>query len=330
MSHPWSTTPPGRHAFEDDGWQPPAPPVPAAPHSWWGEAPARPVQPRLDPAWVPVSPAPPVSPALPPVSPAGPPVSAVPYQPAWQPQASAWQPPAPDPEEETWADLRNQVTDRLRRMNGSHCLHAFDAYGGSDAIGPHGIALFYAEPMPETRRVRLCTATRLFLDGEDAEHLPALLGAVTGAATANLERAAQRRRPWDPRHPDTGMVNRSERMSPRAEYVGVGVSTLDMPGSPWSSAAPAARSALDLPGRGYALLLDGTALVVERRSNRGFTEPDTWCNRSLDIRPGQQARLWSRTPRLVENADEPTRRVWERLRALHEVLLTTRTGGTGS
>jgi hypothetical protein len=45
-----------------------------------------------------------------------------------------------------------------------------------------------------------------------------------------------------------------------------------------------------------------------------------WSNRSLDLRPGHHARVWTHAPRLVEDADERTRRVWERLRALHDVL----------
>ncbi len=266
--------------------------------------------------------------------------------PRQQPAEQAWQPPparqqaAPSPyaapveRDEgavTWAELRNQVVDRLRRMNGFHCVAAFDRMRGTDALAPHGIAVFYAERTTGgIHRVSLRTATRLFLAGADAADLPALLHDLTVAATVKIEKARANNLQWDPRDRNVGMVNRSEEMGPDAGYIGLGISTLDMPDMTWAEAAPAALTGLDLPGRGLALLSDGTTMLVERRPHRAFSEHGIWSSHSLDVRPGQSTRLWNRATNLVENSDAPTRHVWHRLHELHQVLLTTRRAGRAS
>jgi hypothetical protein len=126
------------------------------------------------------------------------------------------------------------------------------------------------------------------------------------------------------------MVNRSDRMTEHAAYVGAGVSTLDMPDMRWHRAAMTADTALDLPGRGFVLLHDGTAMLIERHAHRSFSEHGVWSNRSLDLRPGHHTRVWTRAPRLVEDANEQTRQVWVQLRALHDVLRSTAAPGQAS
>ena len=113
------------------------------------------------------------------------------------------------PHDPTAADLRNQVIERLRRMNARHSFYAWERRN-SDPLGPHGLAFFYADPQPEHQPTHyvLATATRMFLDGSDVDDLPQLLYNLTGIAESYLKT-------WqlDPR---TQMAQRIEPMSPAA------------------------------------------------------------------------------------------------------------------
>ncbi len=210
------------------------------------------------------------------------------------------------------ADLRNQIVDRLRRMNLLHARHAWERRH-RDPLGPHGLAFFYTTP-PRGRppRCTLRTATRLFLDGAEVQDLPRLLYDLVGVARGYLHGGR-----FDPR---TQMADRVEPMSPLASYIGIGVSTLDTPAGTWTEVRSSAGSELEVPGRCVALLVDGTMLLCDRGGERQFGAFEISSTQSLDVVPGQPWRMWRWAYRLADLADPDTRDIWRWLDQLHGLI----------
>ncbi|WP_238433268.1 hypothetical protein [Micromonospora tarensis] len=244
-------------------------------------------------------------------------------------------PPAPTepdeygPQERVWVDLRLQVASRLRGVNARHCHEAFDRIGKRNALGPHGVVLFYTTPdqhMPHG--YRLLIATRLFLAGPESDDLPRVLHDLSRTAAGNVARATAQGRRWDPRGPEGSMVNGGDLDMPRdASYVGVGVTTLDSDEGPWHTVAnsvrsqplntPRPRSVFDLSGQGLAWLIDGTALRMVRDPHRRLGDDGITSNRRLDA-----SRRWPYDPYadLTEQGDQWLRAAWAQLAGLHRIL----------
>lgn len=219
------------------------------------------------------------------------------------------QPPVHDP---VAADLRNQVVDRLRRMSVLHSRHAWERRY-RDPLGPHALAFFYTgPPHGDPLRCTLRTATRLFLDGSDVEDLPRLLYDLVGLSNGYLAGGG-----FDPR---AQMADRVERMPPRASYIGVGISTLDTPAGSWAQIRSSATSELEVPGRCFALLVDGTMLLLDRHGEQGFGAFDVLSTHSLDVMPGQPWRMWRWAYHLADLADPATRDIWHWLGQLHQLI----------
>jgi hypothetical protein len=258
--------------------------------------------------------------AVPPFVPGQPPAT-----PDWQPPAPGWQPDnpggwgqsPPDPAEAVMIRLRNAVVDQISLINAKHCLAAYDNRDRRDAMSPHGVVFLYAEPTQRADRLTLKTGRRFFLEGPEAADLPALLGDLTTVARGKADAARAASQTW---LPGTGMESRRDALHPDAQYVGVAVSTLDMPDLTWGQASRAAISSLELPGRAMALLTDGTALLVVRRSHRGFGESGVFCTANLEAHAGESLRFWTRSPRLTEEGNDVTQRIWANLRVLHATL----------
>jgi hypothetical protein len=183
------------------------------------------------------------------------------------------------------AALRGEVAVRLRSMNGMHATHARDTYGRKDELAPYAVAFFWAEAFelpdqasPDGSRTvyELRTGTRLLLSG------PMAADPVT--VLAELTRVASRSGP----DPWARMIDRGDKRSRRAEPIGVGLSSLDVPGRRWVDRAHRADGPLDVPGRAFALLADLSAILVERpsptdrartvriRSSRVMTSMSLW------------------------------------------------------
>ncbi|HEU4346339.1 MAG TPA: hypothetical protein VFR35_01000 [Actinoplanes sp.] len=243
---------------------------------------------------------------------------------AWEQPAPYQQVPLPQqPSEHRESEpldpmIRGQIAERMIRMNTSHALAAADRLGSKTAIGPHSLALFSVEFSPG-RYVRLSTATRLVLDGEDADSLPELLGDLTSRAYEKIAEAREQNRRWDPRTPLTGLVLRSEEVTENTTYVGLGVSTLDTPEVPWSRTKLRITGAdgLHLRGQGYIYLGDGTAIHIVRRAQMAAGHHEITANRRVDSQ--YQSR---RADYLTDRAEQQGERIWDLLRDLHEVLMT--------
>lgn len=269
---------------------------------------------------------------------------APPLQQQVRPEAPSWQPPfqgaadlpsawrTPYAEEPVWPApshqrdgealnpaVRGQIAERMIRMNTSHALAAADRLGTKTAVGPHSLALFSVDLVPG-RYARLSTATRLVLDGEDADNLPELLHDLTARAYEKITEAREENRRWDPRTPLTGLVLRSEELTERTAYVGLGISTLDTPEIPWSRAKQGITGAdgLHLRGQGMIYLNDGTAVHIVRRAQMAAGHHEIVANRRLECQYPSR-----RDDYLIEKAEQQGDRIWDMMRQLHEVLMTT-------
>ena len=300
----WQDPGPGWQGQTRGGWQNPDP-------GWQERGPARP---GAGPAWT-----------------EAPPGWQPPYQgaaelqqdyvvpPAWEPVPPPEQQHQRRPESEAISStVRGQIVDRMIRINTSHALQAADRLGTKLAVGPHCLALFSVDNVPG-RYQRLSTATRLILDGEDAENLPDLLRDLTSRAREKIAEAHGQGRRWEPRTPLTGLVLRSEEFSEQTPYIGLGVSTLDTPDIPWSRAKQRVTSAdgLHLRGQGLIYLDDGTAIHLVRRAQMSSGQHEITASRRVDSQ--YPAR---RDEHLISRSAHQGDESWELMRNLHEVLLT--------
>jgi hypothetical protein len=235
----------------------------------------------------------------------------------------------PSQEEQSWASLRREVASRLRSINAKHMHEAFDRIGRRNALGPHGVVLFYRAPDPrEQYGFRLYFVTRLFLAGPESDALVRVISDLTFSATDNIARAGAAGRRWDPRGPEGSMVNGGEMSMPRdAVFVGTGVTTLDTEQGDWYTVsnsvlnqpvnASRAKSVFDLPGLCIALLNDGTALRVVRDPNRRIGDDGVTCNQTLDP---YRSRHWNRYSDLTAHGDATIRAAWTHLSTLQRTL----------
>jgi len=222
------------------------------------------------------------------------------------------------PHDPTAADLRNQVIERLRRMNARHSFYAWERRN-SDPLGPHGLAFFYADPQPEQAPTHyvLVSATRMFLDGSDVDDLPQLLYDLTGIAETYLKSGQ-----LDPR---TQMAQRVEPMSPAAMYIGVGISSLDTypvgsQSGRWREVAKVAAGPADIPGRCFAVLVDNTMLLLDRRGRREFGAFHITCTHDLNTMPGRWTQPWVWDRDLAAMRDPLTRDTWQLLARLNHLV----------
>ena len=213
----------------------------------------------------------------------------------------------PDPASD--AVIRSHVVSRLRKMNVLHSHHAWRRRH-RDPLGPHGLAFFYAEPpTPAHPRIELRTATRMFLAGTEAEHLPRLLYDLS-----HITHTHQQHNGFDPR---SHLADRIEPMTRHAYYLGLGISTLDTPTTTWQQTQTRASGELDIPGRCYAYLTDTTTLLLDRGGQRDFGTFRIRSNSNLRVN-GEST--WPWTLDLDLHHDPATADTWHWLIHLHHTL----------
>jgi len=191
-----------------------------------------------------------------------------------------------DQQERVAAEIRNLVVDRLSQMNAQHALNAWE-HRRKTPIGPHALAFFYLEVIEPGNPPRYATpiAARLFLDGEDVSFLPELLYKMVGIGRRRLAQG-------DDFDPLVTMARKQDEMSTRTQYIGVGVSSLETPTRSWAEIQDSAFGPLDIPGRGLAVLTDGTRLVLER-GDRSHGPTHVRSSHQLDLVPGIPSRRWT-------------------------------------
>jgi hypothetical protein len=217
----------------------------------------------------------------------------------------------PRPDDPTDSALRLQVVDRLRLMNTRQAMHAWDRRRG-DPLGPHGLAFLYYDLEPFGGKwLEVKAGTRLFLDGDDVQDLPSLLRSMAAVARNYAEHGRL--------DPLTMMANRSDAMSPQARFAGIAVSSLDSPEGPWRKVQKRALGPLDVSGRCYAILTDGTKLLIDRNGMHTTGRLEIQSTGQLEDMTGSIGRSW--TWLREGNVDTATRAVWSALELLHHVLV---------
>jgi hypothetical protein len=216
---------------------------------------------------------------------------------------------------------RNQVIDRMVLLNFNHALLAWRGRR-SQPIGPHSIAFLYADRIPVADErpdgntpqwPRIVAATRIVHDTPDVRDLPDLLFRLTRLAyTRYLPTPGG----FDPA---VHMAVYRDEASGNANYIGIGVSTLDTMHAPWEHAYRAAEDTDDLGGRIFALLFDHTAIVVDRGSYRQ-TRGDLGVHSTGELNYlGEAApRLWTRHEAVSSMPVD--RDVWDLMHGLHQLV----------
>ncbi|GAA2576384.1 hypothetical protein GCM10010399_02560 [Dactylosporangium fulvum] len=211
------------------------------------------------------------------------------------------------------SEFRGAVVARLRKFSVMHARHSWQRRR-RDPLAPHGVALFYFEPSARLYD-QLRTATRIFLADDEATSLPHLL--------YGLAQHAQDGYNTDPRFdPRTAMANRVDNMSPYAIFAGIGVVTLDTPHGDWATVQRGARDELDLPGRCFARLIDGTMLLIDRGGEQQFNAMTVQCSiRDGNAQYGTPSMQWRWNPALAETTeDDPTFHVWRWMSELGRII----------
>ena len=218
--------------------------------------------------------------------------------------------------------MRNEAIDRLVKLNVNHATLAWNGQGGP--VCPHAIAFLYLEQPPRSDAVmtadpaqalwrRVLAASRVVPDTPDVRGVPTLLYRLARLAR---ERYLPAPGGFDPA---VHMSIYRDDASGQAEYVGVGVSTLDSLDRPWEQQRREALDLDDIGGRVFALLHDGTAIVVDRAAARtGHGELGIHATRELNLRSNFTRRMWIRHGDI---STMPTaREVWEQMYELHHVI----------
>jgi hypothetical protein len=204
------------------------------------------------------------------------------------------------------------------RMSVRHASHAW-RHRRSRPVAPHAVAFLYADPIPPAEPgappyFTVVAATRMVNDHATVRDLPRLLYRLAALAR---ERYLPTPGGFDPA---LHMTNHRDRASGTATYIGLGISTLDTPADTWDDIQTTSSDSQDVPGRCYALLLDHTAILIDRGANRAsFGALTLRCTGELNIAPGLPARAWIHHPD-VWSMPAPAD-VWERMHELHNLAL---------
>ena len=218
------------------------------------------------------------------------------------------------PFEAALPDLRNRLVNALLMANSAHAEEAWRRRR-RDPINPHALLYVYAEPPygePPTCELRL--ASRLFLDADEPA-LPMLLFEFKDRILEHLKEGA------DPRGPE--LSNSVQQMSASALYVGLAVSSLDTPAGTWDKVQRTVRSDMDIPGRCYAVLIDGSRLQLDRHAKDRYGQVHILSTRTIRDSSRQPARRWEPDEGRLSNEhqqDTDARHSWAWLHHIHDLI----------
>jgi hypothetical protein len=214
--------------------------------------------------------------------------------------------------------VRNQAIHRMEALSRNHARLAFESPG--TPICPHAVAFLYldAVPTPSARGGhtvfhKVVAAARVVPDTQDVRELPTLL--------FRLGRLARERYVPAPGgfDPAVHMSVYRDETTGRAEYVGVGVSTLDTPELRWEQACAQAEDTDDLGGRMFIVLADHTAILVDRPPpRRGRRDLGVHSTGDLNFRDALAPRMWTGHRDVSTMPVEPE--IWDLLHELHQAV----------
>jgi hypothetical protein len=207
-----------------------------------------------------------------------------------------------------WPALRSRVANRLDELAWNHTREAWERRR-NDPLSPHALAFVYAEPWHgQATGTMLRTATRLFF-AADAPRLAPMLVTMAAIAEHKLRTGGDVRRE---------LANRHDAMSTHAQYVGLGISTLDTLAGDWRDVQREVASEIHVPARCYGLLDDGSRLLVDRLAGDDWGTVHVVSTGYLARQPGDH--LYRYTPSQPDATFPGDPVVWERLAYLHYVI----------
>lgn len=200
--------------------------------------------------------------------------------------------------------IRNASIARIRMASARHGARAADVRNGGNRIGPHAVLFLYHDVADRDGvgpRDVVSVSYRMFGDHAQFRDIRNVLRAMAD------ESARYARQPggFDPRRVLVQGVD--EEIPARATFVGVAVSTLDTSAGRWLDLRERVSGALDVAGRAYVLLVDGTRMVLERGGPFGVNGT-TWSSHTLELDLGMAThRSWQQ---LIRYAGDPDEVVW--------------------
>jgi hypothetical protein len=226
--------------------------------------------------------------------------------------------PVPGARDALAVSVRNQVVDRMVALNRNHARVAFSPHG--TPVGPHAVAFLYLDTVPTastdgtpTVWRKVVAATRVVPDTPDVRELPTLLFRLARLAR---ERYLPAPGGFDPA---VHMSVYRDETTGTAEYIGIGVSTLDTADRPWEQACARAEDIDDLGGRAFALLADHTAILVDRpAARRARHDLGIHATGDLNFPNGLAPRLWTGHRNVATMPVEPE--VWDLMNELHQAV----------
>jgi hypothetical protein len=101
------------------------------------------------------------------------------------------------------------------------------------------------------------------------------------------------------------------------------VSSLDTPHGTWAEIQRRVSSDLDIPGRCYGRLIDGTTLLIDRSAMTDFGESSVLTTRPISYVARSRQRLWNFDDEAAASVDHGRDfwATWQWLIQLHHVLL---------
>jgi hypothetical protein len=170
--------------------------------------------------------------------------------------------------------LRSQLAVRLADANESHAGLVWDQRR-RDPVSEHALLFFFAEPpSPALPDGLLRTAVRVLPAG-DGMALPLLLQEMTVVAQQHEQ---------DGNTAGKFIFGWREDRSPSAVYLGTGVSTIGSLTQSWAQLQNDAFTELQLPGRCYAVLDDGSCVLVDRHAGKQWGVADVWTSHRMSGR----------------------------------------------
>jgi hypothetical protein len=233
-------------------------------------------------------------------------------EPARHRYADAPVPPPVSPWDEALPDLRNKVVNRLTSMNWNQAVATWQRRR-RDPLNPHVLVFFFAEP-PSGRppRCELHVAARLFPAG-DQQRLAMLLYELLPVVHDHLSAG---------RDPDQYIFSWHDQRSPYARYAGLGVTSLDTPAGSWEQVQKTAQSDMDVPGRCYAQLVDGSALLIDRLARQHFGEYRIWTSNPVTDVSGARYRptTLARDLAVSDTYGPDNRAIWRWLSEMNRLM----------
>jgi hypothetical protein len=200
-----------------------------------------------------------------------------------------------------WAiRIRNASIERMRTASVRHGMHAVET---GNRIGPHAVLFLYHD----RGHGAVHASYRMFGDRPEFLRIPDVLRTLTEVVAGHPSRGGR----FDPRL--VLAQGTDEAMPANARFVGVGVSTLDTAAGAWTDVRDRVDSALDVPGRAYIALIDGTKVILERGGPFG-ANGTTWSSHQLELNLDLAA--FGSWRRLIRDPHDPDESVWAGLDAL--------------